>query len=140
ESAVVADVNGERLLLGSGQGYCPGPAHSKIGCGGPGGERRNGIGVGPVEVQLLVDASHLRFAIEAGRGKILSGQAIDSRVCRRMKDGARYGDGAAHDVGRAFRVEDMRGAELGDDTVNGKDWIFGDRVIVALQRDLRGGE
>ncbi len=42
-------------------------------------------------------------------------------------------------VGRALRVENLRGAELLDDAVDGEDGVFGDGVVVALDGGERGG-
>src|SRR6202035_4768841 len=52
----------------------------------------------------------------------------------------RDGECTVGDVGGALRVEDMIGAELINDAIDGEDGVKRDGVVVSLEADERGGE
>ena len=98
------------------------------------------VGEGPVEVDFLVDADHGGGAVEGGMREILAFEAFDGGIGGGAEHGARDGKFTIIDVGRALSVEDVVVAELGLDTIDGKDGVKRDGVVVALKTDAGCGE
>ncbi len=75
-----------------------------------------------------------------GRAKYWPSRPSTVESAGGAEHGARDGEFAAHDVGRALGVEDVVVAELRLDAVDGQDWVERDGVVVAFESDARCGE
>src|SRR5581483_1432718 len=96
-----AEGQAELEIVGSGGGYRKGagPAHGEALVGRVRREAGDGVGGGPIEIDLLVGAGDFRLAVEGGVSEVFGFESFDPGAGGGAEKSAGDGNFSIHDVG-----------------------------------------